>query len=410
MIYIIFSVFIIIILFICARYWYLWRKISVQKNEWVAQTKESDTILRSMNACFILINSDLVVIRTNYYDLSGISEEPASSGRVGDLLNCKNAVRSGGGCGAHKNCENCMIRHTIENAFCHKKGFHKLEASMRLLSSDHQQIIPCDVSVSGTYLNNEGHEQMLLTVYDITELKNMQRLLNIEKENAVSAEKLKSAFIANMSHEIRTPLNAIVGFSGLLASADDDTEKKMYLDIVAENNDRLLQIVTDVLDLSKIESGSLDFHYSEFDVNDLLCALHGILNIRLKDKPEIKLICKAGTDEWIIYSEQHRIVQIITNLVHNAMKFTHSGEICFGCRPQGEDEIYFYVSDTGIGIPAGEQDKIFDRFTKVDHEVPGTGLGLTLSQTIVQNLGGEMGVESEVTKGSTFWFTLPLKS
>ena len=222
----------------------------MQKNEWVAQTKESDTILRSMNACFILINSDLVEIRTNYYDLSGILEEPASSGRVGDLLNCKNAVRSGGGCGAHKNCENCMIRHTIENAFCHKKGFHKLEASMRLLSSDHQQIIPCDVSVSGTYLNNEGHEQMLLTVYDITELKNMQRLLNIEKENAVSAEKLKSAFIANMSHEIRTPLNAIVGFSGLLASADDDTEKKMYLDIVAENNDRLLQIVTDVLDLS----------------------------------------------------------------------------------------------------------------------------------------------------------------
>lgn len=255
MIYIIFRVFIIIILFICARYWYLWRKISVQKNEWVAQTKESDTILRSMNACFILINSDLVVIRTNYYDLSGISEEPESSGRVGDLLNCKNAVRSGGGCGAHKNCENCMIRHTIENAFCHKKGFHKLEASMRLLSSDHQQIIPCDVSVSGTYLNNEGHEQMLLTVYDITELKNMQRLLNIEKENAVSAEKLKSAFIANMSHEIRTPLNAIVGFSGLLASADDDTEKKMYLDIVAENNDRLLQIVTDVLDLSKNRVG-----------------------------------------------------------------------------------------------------------------------------------------------------------
>mgnify|MGYP000691900428 CR=1 FL=1 len=132
-----------------------------------------------------------------------------------------------------------------------------------------------------------------------------------------------------MSHEIRTPLNAIVGFSGLLASADDDTEKKMYLDIVAENNDRLLQIVTDVLDLSKIESGSLDFHYSEFDVNDLLCGLHGILNIRLKDKPEIKLNCEAGTDEWIIYSEQHRIVQIITNLVHNAMKFTHSGEICF---------------------------------------------------------------------------------
>lgn len=133
-------------------------------------------------------------------------------------------------------------------------------------------------------------------------------------------------------------------FPVCLASADDDTEKKMYLDIVAENNDRLLQIVTDVLDLSKIESGSLDFHYSEFDVNDLLCGLHGILNIRLKDKPEIKLICEAGTDEWIIYSEQHRIVQIITNLVHNAMKFTHSGEICFGGQSPRRGRDYFYVS------------------------------------------------------------------
>lgn len=115
----------------------------------------------------------------------------------------------------------------------------------------------------------------------------------------------------------------------------------MYLDIVAENNDRLLQIVTDVLDLSKIESGSLDFHYSEFDVNDLLCALHGILDIRLKDKPEIKLICEAGTDEWIIYSEQHRIVQIITNLVHNAMKFTHSGRFVSDVVPKERTRFTF---------------------------------------------------------------------
>lgn len=408
MTYIVIGILFAIILLICIKYWYLWSKLNLQKNEWMAHIKESDTILHSMNACFMLVDRDFVVLRTNYYDLNGIPGEPVSN-RVGDLLKCKNAVRSEG-CGAHHNCGSCMVRYTIENAFCHKKGFSKLEASMRLFSPDYQHIIPCDVSVSGTYLTDGDQEQMLLTIYDITELKNTQRLLSIEKENAVSAEKLKSAFIANMSHEIRTPLNAIIGFSGLLASTDDDAEKKMYLDIVAENNHRLLQIVTDVLDLSKIESGSLDFHYSRFDVNDLLCGLHGILEIRLKDKPDIKLVCEAGTDEWMIYSEQHRIVQILTNLVHNAIKFTQNGEIRFGCRPHGETDVYFYVSDTGIGIPVGEQDKIFDRFTKLDHEVPGTGLGLTLSQTIVQSLGGEIGVESEVTKGSTFWFTLPLTS
>lgn len=408
MTYIVIGILFAIILLICIKYWYLWSKLNLQKNEWMAHIKESDTILHSMNACFMLVDRDFVVLRTNYYDLNGIPGEPVSN-RVGDLLKCKNAVRSEG-CGAHHNCGSCMVRYTIENAFCHKKGFSKLEASMRLFSPDHQHIIPCDVSVSGTYLTDADQEQMLLTIYDITELKNTQRLLSIEKENAVSAEKLKSAFIANMSHEIRTPLNAIIGFSGLLASTDDDAEKKMYLDIVAENNHRLLQIVTDVLDLSKIESGSLDFHYSRFDVNDLLCGLHGILEIRLKDKPDIKLVCEAGTDEWMIYSEQQRIVQILTNLVHNAIKFTQNGEVRFGCRPHGETDVYFYVSDTGIGIPVGEQDKIFDRFTKLDHEVPGTGLGLTLSQTIVQSLGGEIGVESEVTKGSTFWFTLPLTS
>lgn len=408
MTYIVIGILFAIILLICIKYWYLWSKLNLQKNEWMAHIKESDTILHSMNACFMLVDRDFVVLRTNYYDLNGIPGEPVSN-RVGDLLKCKNAVRSEG-CGAHHNCGSCMVRYTIENAFCHKKGFSKLEASMRLFSPDHQHIIPCDVSVSGTYLTDADQEQMLLTIYDITELKNTQRLLSIEKENAVSAEKLKSAFIANMSHEIRTPLNAIIGFSGLLASTDDDAEKKMYLDIVAENNHRLLQIVTDVLDLSKIESGSLDFHYSRFDVNDLLCGLHGILEIRLKDKPDIKLVCEAGTDEWMIYSEQQRIVQILTNLVHNAIKFTQNGEIRFGCRPHGETDVYFYVSDTGIGIPVGGQDKIFDRFTKLDHEVPGTGLGLTLSQTIVQSLDGEIGVESEVTKGSTFWFTLPLTS
>lgn len=397
----------ILILFISAGYVHFRKKVDQQNNEWLVKTGESERILRSMGACFMLIDRDFAVRRTNYYDLNGIPANDVS-GKVGDLLKCKNAVRSEG-CGLHENCKLCAVRNTIEKAFSDKKDFHKLEASMRLFSPDHRQIIPCDVSVSGIYLNTEGREQLMLTIYDITDLKNTQRLLSIEKENAISAEKLKTAFIANMSHEIRTPLNAIVGFSGLLASTMDEAEKKMYLDIVAENNDRLLQIVTDILDLSKMESGTLDFEYSEFDVNDLLRGLHGVFDIRLKDNPQVRLICEVGVEELMIYSERNRIVQVLTNLVHNAMKFIRCGEIRFGCQLRAENEIYFYVSDTGIGILAEEQDKIFSRFTKLDHEVPGTGLGLTLSQTIVQNLGGEIGVESEVKKGSTFWFTLPLK-
>lgn len=141
---------------------------------------------------------------------------------------------------------------------------------MQLLSEDEKTVIPCDVSVSGTYLKINGEERMVLTVYDVTELRNMQRLLDVERENAISADKLKSAFIANMSHEVRTPLNAIIGFSGLMATATSEEEKKMYTDIISENNERLLRLVNDIFDLSQIDAGVLNFVYSEFDANDLL--------------------------------------------------------------------------------------------------------------------------------------------
>ena len=403
MTYIVIGILFAIILLICIKYWYLWSKLNLQKNEWMAHIKESDTILHSMNACFMLVDRDFVVLRTNYYDLNGIPGEPVSN-RVGDLLKCKNAVRSEG-CGAHHNCGSCMVRYTIENAFCHKKGFSKLEASMRLFSPDHQHIIPCDVSVSGTYLTDGDQEQMLLTIYDITELKNTQRLLSIEKENAVSAEKLKSAFIANMSHEIRTPLNAIVGFSSLLTETEDMKDRKQYMAIVQENTELLLQLISDILDLSKMESGAFEFVKSDTDVN-LLCG-EIIRSLRMKVPAGVELVFEKCLPECHVWADKNRLNQVISNFINNALKFTFSGSITLGYYRQTDGYLRFYVRDTGMGIPRNKIKTVFDRFVKLNSFVHGTGLGLSICKSLVEQMGGTIGVESEEGEGSCFWFTYP---
>lgn len=365
-------------------------------------------ILQNINAYFLLIDKEFIVCDTNYYSLNRLpAPEAGVIKRVGDLLHCRNAVAAGE-CGKHEQCKICCVRAAIGKAFRMKENFKKLNAFMNLLNEDENRVIPCDVSVSGNYLDIGGEDHMVLTVYDVTELKNVQRLLNIERENSISADRLKSAFIANISHEVRTPLNAIVGFSGLIATASSEEEKKMYMDIISENNERLLRLINDIFDLSQIESGTLNFEYSEFDANDLIRELEGIFMVKLADNPSVELNCEANLQPVMMYSERHRIIQVMANLIHNAIKFTKSGEIRLGCRMEGTDEVFFYVSDTGIGIPEEEQEEIFSHFKKLDREVPGTGLGLTLSQSIIRELGGRVGLESEVNKGSTFWFVLPL--
>lgn len=406
------SLAVIIIVVLSAALIYMWAKCqSLQKEVRSKENKESELkkmalVLQNINAYFLLIDKDFVVCDTNYYSLNRLPIQVGGvTKKVGDLLHCRNAIAAGE-CGQHEQCKLCCIRASIGKSFYKKASFKNLEASMNLLSEDEMTVTSCDVSVSGTYLNIRGEDYMVLTVYNVTELKNIQRLLAIEREHSISADKLKSSFIANMSHEIRTPLNAIVGFSGLMMSASCEEERKMYADIIAENNERLLRLVNDIFDLSQIDSGMIDFAYTDFDANDLLREMEGIFKMKLNNS-SVELVCEAHVQPIMMYSERERIIQVLSNLLHNAMKFTESGEIRFGCRMEGGDKVCFFVSDTGIGIPVEEQKKIFSRFIKLDREMQGTGLGLTLSQTIIENLGGNLELDSEINRGSTFSFVLP---
>ena len=226
------------------------------------------------------------------------------------------------------------------------------------------------------------------------------------KEKAEAADRLKSAFLANMSHEIRTPLNAIVGFSSLLGETENVEERKQYIAIVEENNDLLLQLISDILDLSKIEAGTFDFTKRALDVN-LLCE-DIVRTMRMKVKPGVELLFDSHLPECQIVSDRNRLNQVLANFVNNAVKFTSAGSIRVGYEPLDENRLRFYVADTGIGIEPEKQAQVFDRFVKLDTFVPGTGLGLSISKSIIEQLGGTIGVDSKVGEGSCFWFTLPI--
>ena len=254
------------------------------------------------------------------------------------------------------------------------------------------------------YRPGEQIIDMLGINYDITALKQTEQELIAAKERAEESNKLKSAFLANMSHEIRTPLNAIVGFSSILAETDEEQEKREYISIIENNNALLLQLIGDILDLSKIEAGTLEFNFSDFELNELMHEKENI--IRMKTAEGVELIFEPGLDACLFHSDRNRLSQLLINLLTNAAKFTAKGSIRFGYRTEGS-RLRFYVSDTGCGIPPEGQRRIFDRFVKLNSFKQGTGLGLPICKSIVEHLGGEIGVKSEEGRGTTFWFTLP---
>ena len=251
----------------------------------------------------------------------------------------------------------------------------------------------------------DGIIDMVCVNYDITELKETERKLIAARDKAEELDRLKSAFLANMSHEIRTPLNAIVGFSSLLTETEDMKDRKQYMAIVQENTELLLQLISDILDLSKMESGAFEFVKSDTDVN-LLCS-EIIRSLRMKVPAGVELVFEKCLPECHVWADKNRLNQVISNFINNALKFTFSGSITLGYYRQTDGYLRFYVRDTGMGIPRNKIKTVFDRFVKLNSFVHGTGLGLSICKSLVEQMGGTIGVESEEGEGSCFWFTYP---
>ena len=238
------------------------------------------------------------------------------------------------------------------------------------------------------------------------DLLKSEKDLRVAKDRAEESNRLKSAFLANMSHEIRTPLNAIVGFSTLISESEDKEEIKEFAKIIHANNELLLNLINDILDMSKIEAGILDFLYTEVEINELIQTLWRSYRFKIKEGVEFRTELPA--ESYIIHTERNRLSQVLANFINNACKYTFEGMITIGYEIR-KDDIYFFVTDTGKGIAEENISRVFDRFAKLDSFTQGTGLGLSICELIIKHLGGEIGVESSVGKGSTFWCTVPTR-
>lgn len=282
------------------------------------------------------------------------------------------------------------------------KGMHWImegkDKNGNLLILDKQKIM----------VESEDFSPIIVSIeWDITQLELMRRELIESKEKAETSDKLKSAFLANMSHEIRTPLNAIVGFSRIISESDNAEERREYYEIVDANNERLLQLINEILDLSKIESGIVEFTYGPVRLHTLCKEIHDAHVFRCPQGVELRF---DSPDEALsIHSDKNRIFQVFSNLIGNAFKFTTEGSVSYGYKQEGE-RVVFYVKDTGLGIEPEKQGRVFQRFAKLNNFAQGTGLGLSICKTIIERLGGEIAVSSEVGTGTTFTFWLPLEN
>ena len=252
----------------------------------------------------------------------------------------------------------------------------------------------------------DGRWAIMELATDITTRKQVELELIQAKEKAEESDRLKSAFLANMSHEIRTPLNAIVGFSSLLAETDEAELRHVYMSLVQENNELLLNLISDILDISKIEAGMIDLVMGRVDVPQLCREVIATFSHKKRDTA-VELRFDENSPQIVIDADKNRIMQVLSNFLTNALKFTTKGSITLSYSLEDESQVRFCVSDTGKGIPDEQKHEIFNRFVKLDSFVQGAGLGLSICQSLVNRMGGKIGVESREGEGSCFWFTHP---
>ena len=368
----------------------LYEKTLMEAKQNVEKIQEiNQLILDHSNNGLVYLHPDYMI---EWENLARYSEHPLA-GRYKAGLCCYKSVM-------HRDspCPGCVMHKALETG----------KREMKEVTFDDEFTV--EITATPVYdIKNEGQIRGVVLKYeDVSERTRVANEWKRAKEAAEMSDRLKSIFLSNMSHEIRTPLNAIVGFSELLVNTDDPKDKEEYMAIINRNNELLLQLISDILDLSKIEAGTLEFIYDMVDINEMLRGLEMSYRQKIAERPGIDISFTSHMDECVVYTEKNRVMQVISNFLNNALKFTREGHIHFGYEEQ-ENGLRFFVSDTGKGIPVEKQGEIFKRFVKLDSFTNGTGLGLAICQTIVRKLGGEIGVLSEEGKGSTFWFTLPVR-
>lgn len=366
------------------------------EREAIAAKEQMEEAIRKQNLALKSIHFGLVYMDKNYlvqWEETSYLKELFPGRRYTPGKICYRASA-----GQNEPCRDCAFREAIEQ---------------QQMVRHTARIDGVDLEITATPVYNDANTEIiggLLRFEDITAKMQTARMLQEAKEQAEESNRLKSAFLANMSHEIRTPLNAIIGFSDMICQGVDEEEKQEFMEIIKKNNSILLQLINDILDLSKIEAGTMDFTYGNADVNELLEGICRQMQEKEKSS-EVEILFTERAPSCILYTDYLRLSQVIINFINNAAKFTSKGTIEMGYRiDETANEVYFFVKDTGIGIPAEKLGAIFDRFVKLNSFVKGTGLGLSICRVIVERLGGTIGVDSEEGKGSNFWFRIPLKS
>ncbi len=369
-------------------------------------------VLEALPQAICIVDSKLYIKWTNgaFFNVFGIDREDITDVRFGDITNCLNSYENG--CTEGEKCLVCKIRKAMKKAFQREKSGNN--TILQHVISKGSNLVTLWLRVSFIPLASLNENQRLMVIEDITQQKEYEGKLQKSKEAAEAANRLKSEFLANMSHELRTPLNGIVGMANLLLLSELTEDQKEDAEMIKSSAFELLQIINDILDISKIEAGKLKIVTIEFDLNHLI-------------EDTAKLYAKIASNKNLGFSsmvapgipkiltgDPNRLRQILNNLISNAIKFTNKGEISLNVEMQSRTErsvtLKFSVSDTGIGISDKNKDRLFKRFSQVDgsktRRYGGTGLGLAISKQLVELMHGSIGVSSEAGKGSTFYFTL----
>jgi len=375
---------------------------------------ELKTIFNKVPSTIIIYDENMRVERINEKGIEkfNVGKKDIKNLLLGEVINCNHLVKDKRSSGLNKNCPKCQLKNLMEETIETGREINRKEISVVFQETGKE--VTKTMLLSTAILKSNGSSIYIASLDDITDRKKMEVELITAKEKAELSEKLKTAFLNNISHEIRTPLNGLLGFLDFFEGdikKFSDEERKNFVKIMRKSGDRLINIVTDIIEVSKLDSGIVDFSKNSFSLKNIVEAL---FNETIQTYGDHSLEFSYQIDESLencqLETDESKLFRILRNLIGNAFKFTTKGSISLEVK-QENNEIYFYVSDTGIGISDKDLKVIFDPFRQADINLSrafdGNGLGLSIANKLVKYLGGELKVYSEKEKGSSFYFSLP---